>query len=148
MLFNSYVVVEFCYIRKPFLIWCFGCKFTVKYIFSNELRIGRLSGTTIVGIFNRRFYSKTSADTQNSFVISIYAMISFQLISNSAVAFVRRFVMDFFYQCCNPFVFQLTFRYFTIQPFIVSCSGYSAQLAKSLYRIVMFLMFFLNCLIY
>ena len=56
--------------------------------------------------------------------------------------------MDFFYQCCNFSVFQLTFRYFTIQPFVICGSGYSAQFTKRLYRIIVFLVFFLDCLIY
>lgn len=61
---------------------------------------------------------------------------------------IRRFVMDFFYQCCNSPVFQFVFRYFPIQPFIVGCSGHPAQLTKCLYRIIMFLVFFSDCLIY
>ena len=56
--------------------------------------------------------------------------------------------MDFFYQFCNFSIFQLTFRCFTIPPFVISGSGHSAQLTKRLYRIIMLLVFFLDCLIY
>ena len=56
--------------------------------------------------------------------------------------------MDFFYQCCNSSVFQFIFRYFTVQPLIVGSSGHPAQLTKCLYRIIVVLMLFFDCLIY
>ena len=75
-------------------------------------------------------------------------MVAFQFIPNSAIAFIRRFVMDFFYQCCNSPVFQLAFWYFTVQPFIIGSSGYSTKLAENLYRIIVFFVFLFDCLIY
>ena len=75
-------------------------------------------------------------------------MIAFQLILDSTITLIGRFIMDFFYQCCNSSVFPLIFRYFTVQPFVVGSSGHPAQLTKCLYRIIVLFVFFFNCLIY
>ena len=37
--FNSNILVEFRYIRKPFLVWSISSEFPVQYIFSYILRI-------------------------------------------------------------------------------------------------------------
>ena len=89
--------MEFCHIRKPFLVRGLGIELPVKYVFGNILRILSMAGTPIICIFYRRLYTELTTDPQNSLIIGFHAMITFQIIPDSPVSFVWGVFMDFFY---------------------------------------------------
>lgn len=91
--------MEFCNISKPFLVWGLRIELSVKYVFGDILRILRPVGTPIVRIFYRRLYVKLTTDTQYSFIIGLYAMITVQIIPDSPVSFVRGIFVFLF---CRP----------------------------------------------
>ena len=109
MLFESDVVMKLCYIRQPLLIRSFCRKVTIQYIFCYVLWICCLSCTAIIRIFNGGFDTKLPTDAENPFVIHVNSMIAFQFIPNSAISFIRRSAMNFFYQLRNPPVLLLVF---------------------------------------
>ena len=111
--------MEFCHISEPFLVRGLCIELPVKYVFGNILRILSPAGTTIVCIFYRRLYVKLTADPQDSFIIGLYAMITFQFIPDPPVSLVWGIFVDLFYFICYPVVFQLAFRCLPMQPFII-----------------------------
>ena len=56
--------------------------------------------------------------------------------------------MNLFYLISNKSILLFTFRNFSMQPFIVSGSGNSAKFTKCSDWIIMFFVFFFDCLIY
>jgi hypothetical protein len=120
---NPCVILKFSNIGKPFLIGCISLKFAVQNIFSNVLRISRLTGTSIMGILDCRLNVLISAYPQNTLIINIDAMITFKIIPYAPVAFIRTFCMYCFNYFSNVLIFQLVIRCFSMKPFIVCSSG-------------------------
>ena len=56
--------------------------------------------------------------------------------------------MDLFYLVSNLSVVLFLFKDFSMQPLIISCPGNFSEFAKGLNRIIIFFMFFFDCLIY
>ena len=81
--------MEFCHIRKPFLVRGLGIELPVKYVFGNILRILSMAGTPIICIFYRRLYTELTADPKYSFIIGFHAVITLQLIPDSPVSLFR-----------------------------------------------------------
>ena len=123
--------MEFCHIRKPFLVRGLGIELPVKYVFGNILRILSTAGTPIICIFYRRLYTELTADPKYSFIIGFHAVITLQLIPDSPVSLVRGIFMDLFYFICYTLVFQLAFWCLPMQPFIIRRMGNAYKLAQA-----------------
>ena len=75
-------------IRQPFFIGLISCELPVQDVLSNELRISCLPCASVVGIFYSGFNSLFTADPKDTFVIYLYIMIPFQIISNTSITFI------------------------------------------------------------
>lgn len=140
--------MEFCHISEPFLVRSLRIELPVKYVFGNILRILSSAGTPIVRIFYRRLYVKLTADPQDSFIIGLYAMITFQFIPDPPVSLVRGIFVDLFYFICYPMVFQLAFRCLPMQPFIIRRMRNISKLAQAPDGIAMIFVFLFYRLVY
>ena len=138
---------EFGDIRQPFFIGFISCELPVQDVLSNELRIACLAGTSVVGILDRGFYPFLPADPQYAFVVYLDAVILLQIILYSAITFIGTFRVDLLNFSGDPFVLCVIGRYTSMEPFVVCCMAYMAQLAKRSDRISMLFMFFLDRLI-
>ena len=74
-------------------------------------------------------------------------MVTFQIISYSAVTFFRILPMDLFYFIGDSVVFCFLNRGISAQPFIVCCPAYMPELTKSTDRITMLFVFFFDRLV-
>ena len=147
MFFCSDVIFKFCYIRKPFLIRGFCMKLPIQYVLCYELWIRSLTCAPIVSILNCRSDIFLSTNTKNPFVIYFYSMITFQIISYSAVSFIRRVCMYCFDFICNTSVLRFTGRNLSMKPFVISCSAYISKFTKCADRITVNFVFFFDRLI-
>ena len=123
--------MKFCHISSHFLVRGLCSELPVKYVFGNILRILSSAGTPIVRIFYRTLYVKLTADSQCSFIIGLYVMITFQIIPDPPGFLDRGIFVDLFYFICYPLVFQLTFRCLsTMKSFIIHHMGNSPKLTQ------------------
>ena len=106
-----------------------------------------MSGTSVVAVLNRGFDPFFPTYPKYPLVIDFYIMIALQIVSYSAITFVRILHMDTFNLISNPFILCLVIRQIPMQPFIVRSPAYLPKLAKRSYRITMLFVFFLDCLI-
>ena len=81
------VPFEFSDICEPFLVWLVCRELSVQDVFRYELRIICLACATVVRILDRRLDVLCSADSENSLVIDLYAIVAIQVIIYSAVTF-------------------------------------------------------------
>ncbi len=144
----TFIVIEFSHIGQPFLIRHARMELSVQNILSDELWIVCLLSAFFVYILDSGFDSKLSTNSQNSLVIHVNIMIPLKGISDSTVSLVRTFHMNLFYGFCNHSVFRLGLRQFMMQPFVIGGTADTADFAKYRDWIIMFFMFFLDCLIY
>ena len=49
---RSNIIMKFCHISEPFLIWCFGSELPIKYVFRYILRVCSLSCASVVRILD------------------------------------------------------------------------------------------------
>ena len=145
MFFCSDVIFKFRYICQPFLIRGFCMKLLIQYILCYELWIRSLTCAPIVSILNCGFDIFLSANTKNPSVIYFYSMIAIQIISYSAVSFIRRVPMYCFDFICNTPVFHFTDRNLSMKPFVISSSAYISKFTKCADRITVRFVFFFDC---
>ena len=79
--------------------------------------------TAMIRILNRRLNALCPANPQNTLVIDIYVMIAFQIVTNAAVALVRRFFVNLLNDLCNLFIFSGAIADAPGRPPVISCSG-------------------------
>ena len=118
--FDADEILKLCHISQPFLVRSLCCKFSVQDVFRNELRVCCLPGTTVIGILDCGFNIFLTANPQHPLVICFDVVISFQVITYSAVALIRAFYMDLFNFISDSFIFCLISRNTSLEPFIVS----------------------------
>ena len=99
----------------------------------------------MIRVFYCGFDTLFPADAKYPFIIYLYIIITFQIISNSAVSFIRRLCMYFFNFFCNVEIFNFMDWYFSMKPFVISGSAYISQLTKFTNRIVMSFILFFDC---
>ena len=114
------IPLEFRNIGQPFLIWGIGIEFTGKQVFCNVLGIFCMSGAAVVAILDRGFYAFLPAYPKNTFVIYMNAVVVPKVIVYAAIALVRAFIVDFFHQFSNGFVFPNPVAELPSCPFVIS----------------------------
>ena len=87
--FRTNVIFEFRYICKPFFIWFICMEIPIQYVFCNILRIRRMTCAAMIRILNCRLHTFCTANPQNTLVIYRYVMVTFQIITNTPISFVR-----------------------------------------------------------
>ena len=87
-----------------------------------------LSGASVVCVFDCRLDSFFAADTQDSFVVHIHSVISFQIIPNSSISLVRIFSAALLDRFGDPLVLADPFPEIAFGPFVVSGSCYMEDL--------------------
>ena len=105
MYHRPFIPLEFCDIGQPFLIGRISMKFAGENVFCDVLRIFRPSGAAIAAVLNGGFYAFLPAYPQDSLVIYMNAVVVPKVIVYAAIALVRAFIVDFFHQFSNGFVF-------------------------------------------
>ena len=88
---------------------------------------------SMVRMLNRRLDALCPANPQNTLVIDIYVMIAFQIVTNTAVALVRRFRVNSLNDLCNLFIFFGAIADMPGCPPVISCSGNVKNPAGSFY---------------
>ena len=102
---------------------------TVQPVLGDVLRIGSLSGTTVVLVLNGGLNVQTAADPQDPFLVHIQVVVVCQIVLNTAVSFVWTFRMNLFHNLCYLLVFLLSGTLFATEPAVVCRSGYAKQVA-------------------
>ena len=87
------------------------------------LRVSSMACASMVRMLNRRLDALCPTNPQNTLVIDIYSMIAFQIVTNAAVALVRRFFVNLLNDLCNLFIFSGTIADAPGCPPVISCSG-------------------------
>ena len=118
------VPFEFRNIRQPLLVWSIRMEVPVKNILRQILRICGIPCTTMVRILDGGLYVTAAADLQGAFVADVDIVVSFQLIPDTTVTFVRTFGVDLFSKVCNTFILFLSFGQSSGKPVVVSIPGY------------------------
>lgn len=134
------VPFEFRNIRQPFLIRLVCMEVPVENILCQILRICGIPCTTMVRVLDGGLYVTAAADPQGTFVADVDIVVSFQIITDTTVTFVRTFGVDLFGKVCNTFILFLTFGQSSGKPVVVSIPGYAENAATRFYRITVFLM--------
>ena len=81
----------------------------VENILCQILRICGIPCTTMVRVLDGGLYVTAAADPQGTFVADVDIVVSFQIITDTTVTFVRTFGVDLFGKVCNALVFFLPF---------------------------------------
>ena len=118
------VPFELCYIRQPLLVWFVGMKRPIEEILCYILRISCVSRTPIIGVFYGGLDIFGAANPQHPLITDADTMITFQIISDPTVTFIRTFSVDSLGDLSNSVVFLLSARFFPRKPAIISISGY------------------------
>ena len=99
------IPLEFGHIGQPFFIWGIGMEFAGKDIFCDVLGIFCMSGAAVAAVFNGGFNALLSAYPKDTLVIYMNAVVVPKVIVYAAIALIRAFIVDFFHQFSNGFVF-------------------------------------------
>ena len=118
----SGVILEFCYIGKPFLVRSLSMKIPVQIILCDVRRIIAVPCTALGFPFDRRLDMFFTTNPQNPFIIDINIVMPVQFIPNSSIPHIRMLFMNSLDLFCNrpiaPFI--VTDRIF--QPAVVGSS--------------------------
>jgi hypothetical protein len=113
------IPLEFGHIGQPFLVWSIGMEFARKNVFCGVLRILRTSGAAVAAVFNGGFNALLSAYPKDTLVIYMNAVVVPKVIVYAAIALVRAFIVDFFHQFSNGFVFPNPVADLPSCPFVI-----------------------------
>lgn len=130
---DALIPFEFRYICEPLLVWCLGVKLPIQQVFSNILRIPGTPGTAVIAVFDRGFDIVLSANSQDSFIVDMNAVVMQKIIVDAAISFVRTFYVNFLYFLRKLFIFSSSGTFSTRQPPIICRSGYLEQCTGFLY---------------
>ena len=103
--------------------------------------------TAMTRMLNRRLNALCPENPQNTLVINIYVMIAFQIVTNAAVTFVGRFLVNLLNDLCDLFIFSGAIADAPGCPPVIGCSGNMKNPAGSFNRISEFSMAVTNCCI-
>jgi len=106
-----------------------------------------LPGTAIIRVLDRGFDPFLSADSQDALVIDFGVMITFQIISDSSVSFIRTFVVNLLDQISDSLILCRSCTKVSLEPLIVRRTRYVKDLASWLYGVAKFLNTILNGLV-
>lgn len=81
--FYSLIPFEFRNICTPFLIWLVRMKISIQKIFSQELSLLCMAGTSTGSIFNSGLNAPGLTDSPDAFIVYLNSIIVFQLIIDS-----------------------------------------------------------------
>ena len=134
-LFAVLVPLELRNIRQPFFIRLVRMEVPVKYIFCQKLRVRSIPGTALVRILDGGLYITAAADPQSTLVADADIVVSFEIITDPTVTFVRSVRMDLLGKIRNALVFFLSLGQLSCKPVVVSVSGYMQNVATRFYGI-------------
>jgi len=127
---GTFVPLKLCHICQLLLIGHTCVKLAVQPVLGDVLRIGSLSGTAIVLVFNGRLDIQATANAQHPFLIHIQLVVVGQVVLDATVAFVRIPCMDLLHNLSDYLVFQLSGTLFATEPSVVGCSRHAKQIAR------------------
>ena len=91
--------------------------------------------TAMIRILNRRLNALCPANPQNALVIGTDAMIAFQIVSNTTISFIGRFIMNLLNDFRNLFICSGTIANAPGCPPVIGCSGNMKNPACSFNRV-------------
>ena len=91
------IPLKFCYIGEPLFIRFVRIELTIEQILGDILRILSLPGATVVAVLDGGLDALGAADSQDTFVVHMNAVVVPQFVIEAPVAFVRTFHMDLFH---------------------------------------------------
>ena len=142
---NALIPFKLRYIRKPLLVRCLGVKLPAQQVFSDILRIPGTSGTAVIAVFDCGFDVVLPANSQDSFVVDMNAMVMEKIVIDAAIAFVRTFCVNFLYFLRKLFIFSSSGTFSAGQPPIICRPGYLEQCTGFLYGGSVFSAMVLDC---
>ena len=94
--FYTFVPLEFCHIREPFLIGFICIELPVKQILCDVLRILSLPRAVVAAVFDSGFDAHGTADSQDTFVVHMNTVVVPQFVIDAPVAFIRAVHVNLF----------------------------------------------------
>ena len=82
-----------------------------------------MPSTAVVGILDGGFNPFRPTDPKYPLVANLDFMVLLKIISDAPVPLVRAFIVDFFRQFCDSFIFLLTYAFLSTCPLIIGGSG-------------------------
>ena len=113
------IPLEFGHIGQPFFIWGIGMEFAGKNVSCDVLRILRTSGAAVAAVFNGGFNALLPAYPKDTLVIYMNAVVVPKVIVYAAIALIRMFIVDFFHQFSNGFIFLNPVTGFPRDPLVI-----------------------------
>lgn len=142
---NALVPFELRHIGQPFFIGLVRVKLAVQKILCNVLWVLSPPGAAVAGVLNGRLDIPGPADAQYTLIVHMDAVVVAQVIIEPAVALIRTFFVDFFYDTGQALVLCCSVAQFPGSPLVVSRTGHMKQSAGYLNGIPLSLMAFLDC---
>ena len=82
-----------------------------------------MPSTAVVGILDGGFNPFRPTDPKHPLVANLNFMVFLKIISDAPVPFIRAFIVDFFRQFRDSFIFLLTDAFLSTCPLIIGGSG-------------------------
>ncbi len=130
--FYAFIPLEFCHISKPLLIGPGSVELTVKLVLSDVLRVLCLPRAAVTAVLDGGFNPLGTADTQDTLVVDVNAVVMPQLVVDAPVSLVRAIHVDLLYLLGKLCVFNDPGAQLARCPLVV-CRARNMQQAAGLF---------------